>query len=130
MKSRILTCITAMRYVVLLLAGLLAIGCGTGSGNRDPLKFSTFSPPFIAVLIPESVPVNSVPFTMTVNGSNFGTDAVVFWNGAPMSTRFVTSNQLMVAVTDTDLMFAGLVRVFVQTGGLNSNTVDFNVSVQ
>jgi len=36
----------------------------------------------------------------------------------------------MAAVTDTDLMFAGLVRVFVRTGGLNSNTVDFNVSVQ
>jgi IPT/TIG domain-containing protein len=130
MKTRPLMCITERRYSVFLLAGLIAIGCGTGAGNHDPLIFSTFSPPFIATLTPESVPVNSVPFTMTVNGSNFGTDAVVFWNSIPMSTRFVTSNQLMAAVTDTDLMFAGLVRVFVRTAGLNSNTVDFNVSVQ
>jgi hypothetical protein len=48
MKSRTLTCITAMRYAVFVLAGLLTIGCGTGAGNHDPLKLSTFSPPFIA----------------------------------------------------------------------------------
>jgi hypothetical protein len=81
-------------------------------------------------LTPDSVPVDSVTFYMTVNGTNFGTDAIVFWNGTPLSTRFVTSQQLMAAVTNTDLMFAGLVHIYVRTGGLNSNTVDFDVSVQ
>jgi len=88
------------------------------------------SSPAITALTPSSVPVNSVPFTMTVTGSNFGTDAIVFWNGTAQSTFFVTSNQLMVRLTDTDLMFTGLVPIYVRTGGQNSNTVDFDVTAQ
>jgi hypothetical protein len=76
------------------------------------------------------VPVYTVPFTMTINGSNFGTDAVAFWQGTPQFTIFVSSKQLLVAVTQTDLMFAGQVPMFVRTGGKNTNTVDFNVAVQ
>ena len=119
-----------MRYIGFLLASLLTIGCGTPSGNHDPLRLATVAPPAITTLTPDSVPVNSVPFTMTINGDNFGTDAVVFWNAVPQSTFFVTSKQLMVAVTDTDLMFAGMAHVYVRTGGLNSNTVNFDVAVQ
>jgi hypothetical protein len=81
-------------------------------------------------LSPPSVPVNSVPFTLTVNGSNFGTDAILFWNGAAQHTIFVTSNQLMVAVTPEDLDFTGAVPLYVRTLGQNSNTVDFEVTPQ
>jgi len=124
-----------MRYFGFLLVSLLAIGCGTPGLNHDPaghdpLKVVVFSPPAISELIPNSVPVNSVPFTMTVNGSNFGTDSLVFWQGTPQSTFFVTSSQLLVKVTDTDLDFMGLVPIYVLTGGQNSNTVDFDVTAQ
>jgi hypothetical protein len=121
-----------MRYIALLLASLLTIGCGagTGAGNHDPLRIGIFAPPAITTLTPDSVPVNSVPFSMTINGDNFGTDAVAFWNGVPQRTFLVTSKQLMVAVTDADLMFAGLAHVYVHSGGQNSNTVDFDVAVQ
>jgi hypothetical protein len=81
-------------------------------------------------LSPSSVPVNSTPFTLNVNGTNFGTDAVVFWNNVPQSTRFLSSTQLQVAVTDADLMQFGLAHIFVHTAGLNSNTVDFDVTAQ
>jgi hydrogenase maturation factor len=67
---------------------------------------------------------------MVVNGSNFGTDAVVFWRGTPRFTRAASSTQLQVAVTETDLMFAGVAPIYVRTGGLNSNTVDFDVAVE
>jgi hypothetical protein len=120
-----------MRRLVLLLASLLAIGCGNGAGNHDPHSLvGTISPPSIMALAPETVPVDSAPFMLTVNGSNFGTDAVVFWNGTPLNTRFVTSGQLLATLTDTNLMFAGLIPVYVRTGGLNSNTVDFDLTVQ
>jgi len=121
-----------MRYVPLLLASLIMIGCGTGSMNKtDPPRLvSVFTPPAITELSPTSVPVNSVPFMLTVNGSNFGTDAVVFWNGVAQHTVFITSSQLMVSLTATDLDFTGLVPVYVRTLGQNSNTVDFDVTAQ
>jgi hypothetical protein len=121
-----------MRYYFgILLVSLLTIGCGTpGSHNGDPLRAFILSPPSITTLTPGSVPVNSVPFIMTINGSNFTTDAVVFWQGTPQSTFFVTSNQLMVKVTDADLTIMGLVPIYARTGGQNSNTVDFDVTAQ
>ena len=120
-----------MRYLVLLLASLLTLGCGNPAGGHDPHSIvSISSPPSITELTPNSVPVNSVPFTFTVNGTNFGADAVVFWNGNPLSTRFVTPMQLMAVLTPTDLDFAGLIPVYVRTAGQNSNTVDFNVTIQ
>jgi len=101
-------------------------------GTNDPrTTFGTsFSPPALMELSPSAVPVNSVPFTMTVNGANFGADAVVFWNDIPQSTRLLSSKQLLVAITDTDLMQFRLAHVFVRTGGLNSNTLDFDVTAQ
>jgi outer membrane usher protein FimD/PapC len=119
-----------MRFPGLLLVILVAVGCGTP--NHDPhTNFGMgFFPPSLDQLAPGSAPVNSVPFTMIVNGTNFGTDAVVFWNGNPQGTRFVSSKQLQVALTDADLMQFGLAQVFVRTGGLNSNTVDFDVTAQ
>jgi hypothetical protein len=118
--------------MALLLATLVMIGCGNGSMSKtDPPRLGTvFAPPAITELSPTSVPVDSVPFTLTVNGSNFGTDALVFWNGVAQRTIFVTSNQLMVAVTAEDLQFTGLAPLYVRTGGQNSNTVDFNVTAQ
>lgn len=120
-----------MRYFGLVLASLLLIGCGTSDQSKsDPLKVFVSSPPSIAAFTPGSVPVNSVPFTMTINGSNFLPDAVVFWQGTPQSTLFITSNQLLLKVTETDLMFMGMVPVYVRTGGQNSNTLDFEVTAQ
>jgi len=121
-----------MRVISLLLAVLFASGCGTGNGKRPlgAMFSSAVIVPAITALSPTSVPVNSVPFTMTINGTNFGTDAVVFWNGIPQKTTVITPQQLMVAVTDADLTDSGLVRIFVRTGGQNSNTVDFDVTMQ
>ena len=115
-----------MRFPGFLLAILVTLGCGT----RDPNTMfgHSFNPPALMQLSPSTVPVNSVPFTVTVNGANFGTDAVVFWNDVPHNARFVSSKQLLVTLIDTDLMTFGLIPVFVRTGGLNSNTVDFDVT--
>jgi IPT/TIG domain-containing protein len=121
-----------MRLISLLLLISLGVGCGTGkrSASTGPRAGFGFSAPSINALTPSSSPVNSAPFTMTIQGSNFGTDAVAFWNGTAQHTTFVSSSQLLVTVTDTDLMFVGLTHVFVSTGGLNSNTLDFNVTPQ
>jgi len=120
-----------MRLACLTLAGLLAVGCGGGTGNDPHMpKVSLPSPPSITEMMPNSVPVNSVPFSFTVNGTTFLTDALVVWNGTALHTTFISSNQLMAALQTTDLQTVGLIRVYVRTGGLNSNTVDFNVTPQ
>lgn len=123
-----------MRRLALLLVTLAMIGCGNDpmSKNSDPgPKFGTvFAPPAISTLSPTSVPVDSPPFYLTVNGSNFGTDAIVFWNGVAQHTVFISSQQLAVSVTSTDLDFAGLAQLYVRTLGMNSNTVDFDVTTQ
>lgn len=107
----------------------LCVGCG-GRPATDPRLGTVFAQPSITSFTPNETPVDSVPFTMTVNGSQFGTDAVVFWNGVAQHTIFISSSQLLVQLTDADLMFTGLVKVFVHTGGINSNTMDFNVTPQ
>lgn len=123
-----------MRSFPLLLATVIAIsvfsvGCGNAA-HTDPFKTTTnFAPPAIASLTPSTVPVNSVSFTMVVTGTNFGTDSVVFWHGTPRFTRVVNSTTLQVAVTQTDLDYAGMVPIYVRTAGLNSNTVEFDVAV-
>jgi hypothetical protein len=120
-----------MRSASLMLAAVVfTLGCGTP--GRDPkVSFTTnFSPPALTTLQPNTVPVNSSPFVMIVNGNNFGRDAVVFWNNLPQRTLFVSSTKLQVSITVEDLMQFGFAQVFVQTAGLTSNTVDFNVTAQ
>lgn len=119
-----------MRFTGLSLAILLTVGCGTSSHDPQTTFGTGLNPPALMELTPTSVPVNSVPFTLIVNGAHFGPDAVVFWNDVPQSTRFLSSQQLQVAVTEDDLMQFGLAHIFVRTGGLNSNTVDFDVTAQ
>jgi hypothetical protein len=65
---------------------------------------------------------------MTLKGQNFGRDAIVFWHNVPHMALFVSSTELQVSVTADDLTIFGLVQVYVQTGGMTSNTVDFDVT--
>ena len=119
-----------MRYSVLLFVTLFCVGCGSPAATHDPLRLGMIVNPAISSLTPNSVPVDSVPFTLTVNGSDFGTDAIVFWNGTPLNTRVISSMQLIAQLQPINLQFAGLVPVYVRTLGSNSNTVDFDVTIQ
>ena len=121
-----------MRYIGILFALVITLGCG--AGRPEPNLHSTVAVPVAAPqimeLVPASVPANSTPFALTVNGSNFGTDSIAFWNGVAQSTTVITPNQLIVNITSTDLQTSGLVPVFVLTEGFRSNTIDFDVAFQ
>ncbi len=103
--------------------GLSACGAYSPSMTRTGVGAAT-----VAQLVPNSAAAGSGAFTMTVNGSGFGTDALVYWNGSPLGTMYVSGNQLMVAVPAADVASAGMDTVYVRTGGQNSNTVDFTVN--
>jgi IPT/TIG domain-containing protein len=120
----------AMRSASLLLIIALTAGCGASGHDPKATFGNRFNPPALTTLDPSTVPENSTPFVLTVNGNNFTTDAMVFWNRVPHTARFVSPTQLQVPITTDDLTTFGLVPVYVQTAGMTSNTVTFNVTAQ
>ena len=98
--------------------------------------------PFIASLSPTSVSPGSGNFVLTVNGSGYVAPVVVngvtqiagstvAWNGAPLTTTFVSSSQVTASVPGSDIAspsFASI-SVYNTTPGdtqLYSPSVDFN----
>lgn len=115
-----------MRLTIVVLALLAAVGCGYSSKNYNP-GMGGVGGPTVSALMPNSVMSGSGSFTLTVNGKNFGTDAVVYWNGMPQTSMYVTGAQVTAAITSADVASPGMIPVYVHTGGMNSNTVNFDV---
>lgn len=62
---------------------------------------AVFPVPIITFISPISAAPGGAQFTLTVNGANFvtsSTKSIVYWNGSPLVTRFVNSNQLTAVV--------------------------------
>ncbi|HKZ76815.1 MAG TPA: IPT/TIG domain-containing protein, partial [Pyrinomonadaceae bacterium] len=68
-----------------------------GSGN----------PPVLSSISPLGVGQNTGPATITLNGSNFATGAVVYFNGMDRATTFVSSTQLTATLLATDSLTLG-----------------------
>lgn len=54
-------------------------------------------------LVPDTAPPGGGPITLTVNGIGFVSGATVRWNGAALTTRFVSNTQLSAFVPAADL---------------------------
>lgn len=113
------------RTSLLLLLGitLLSVGCGGYSHNY----MNGNGMPRVMQLSPPSAMHGGAPFVLTVNGSGFGTDSVVYWGGATLTTAYASATQVTANITAADIMNAGAVAVYVHSGGANSNTMDFTV---
>ncbi len=108
-----------MKTVNTLLMGTLiaiTLACGYSAKTTPPAAGTV---PAIAQLSPNSATAGAAAFTMTVNGSNFGTKAVVNWNGTAQTanTTYVTGNQLMVAIPASMIANSGTVQVTVTNPG-------------
>ncbi|HLY63749.1 MAG TPA: choice-of-anchor D domain-containing protein [Terriglobia bacterium] len=82
-------------------------------------------------LVPTSAAPGGAAFTLTVNGTGFVSGATVDWNGAPLSTTFVSGSQLKAAVPASDIASAATVTVTVVNptpGGGSSNPDFFQIS--
>ncbi len=90
---------------------LLTFGCGYSS---KPAPAVAGTMPAISQLSPDAMNAGASAFTLTVNGSNFAANAVVNWNSSAMnSTKYVSGNQLMVAIPASAVAAAGTVQVTV-----------------
>lgn len=87
--------------------------CGSGAGQSRPTaegahrRRQSAPRPLIRRLTPDSASLTQVPglppqpaqSTLTVSGSRFLPGAVVFWDGKPLPTTFVSASQLACQVT-------------------------------
>lgn len=97
--------------ISLLTLMALTTACGYSSKPAAPAAGTM---PAIAQLNPDNVTAGGEAFTLTVTGANFGSKAVVNWNGvAQTSTTFVSGTEVTVAVPASAIMDAGSVQITV-----------------
>ena len=95
-----------------LLAALIALTLACGySAKTTPAVAGTV--PTIAALSPSTTTAGGPAFILTVNGTNFGSKAVVNWNGAAQTTTIVSGNQLTMAVPAAAIATSGTITVTV-----------------
>jgi len=89
--------------------------------------------PSLTGINPNSATAGGAAFTLTINGSNFVSGAVVRWNGNDRTTTFVSGTQLTAQIPAANIAAAGTANVTVFNpapgGGLsNSRTFTINPS--
>jgi hypothetical protein len=75
--------------------------------------------PSITSISPSSASAGADGFLLTVNGGHFSSNAVVVWNGSPLTTSFVNSSQVTAAIPATQVAQpdTALVYAYNPTGG-------------
>ena len=102
------------------LLSLIACGGGSSTPIQQPPPPNTAT---ITSLTPNSILMGGPAFTLTVNGTNFVSGAVVNWNGVAHPTTFVSSTQLQAAITAADVANPGTVNIVVVNPGTSGSTV-------
>src|SRR5437763_1080413 len=110
-----------MKRILLL---LLVLSAASTALAANPVPATTS-------ISPSSTIAGSAQFTLTVNGSNFIASSKVNWNGAALTTTFVSSTQLTATVPAANVATAGTAAVTVvnpNPGGGTSNSQTFTVN--
>jgi hypothetical protein len=123
--------------LALLIVGLgictLAAGCGAGvfqSIAPTPVPAPTPSPdPTVISLAPTFAIGGATSQTLTVTGSGFQNSSTVTYNGSPHPATLISSQQLTITLSSSDLATPGSFPVEVSnpTPGGGSGTATFNV---
>jgi hypothetical protein len=109
---------------VLLLAGL-TLSCGYGSNYNSGMMGG--SAPSIQMLVPGGTAAGGPAFSLTVNGTGFAPNAIVYWNAMPQATTFATAGQVMATIPAALIANSGTASVYVRSNSMNSNSVNFAV---
>lgn len=101
--------------------------------SSNPLLFTVLYPqPTINSINPSSAVWNDPGFTLTVNVIGFVPDTTGLWNGESRPTKFISSTQLEVTISEEDLEDAWTVSIMVTNPIPNagsSDSVDFEIKV-
>jgi hypothetical protein len=106
-----------------------------GGGPSTSVEFTVLNPsPAITSINPSSVPAAGTGFTLTVNGSGFVAGSTVNFNGAGLSTTYVSSTQLTALISGSANAVQGTYTITVTNaangvaGGGTSNSVTLTIS--
>jgi hypothetical protein len=105
---------------------VLAVALTGASGARaasNPI-------PFISQLAPLTVTPGTNGLSLIVNGTGFVPGAMVYWDGSPLDTQYISSSQLSVSAPSSDLTLPVSAAITVQNpGSQNSNFVYLQVAI-
>ena len=111
--------------IIVVASTMILTGCPQGGfpGATNTLTATAGS------LSVNSAAAGSQGFTITVNGSNFQSGAVVTFNGTSLTTTLVSSTQVTATVPASALVTAGTVQVTVSNPGSSpSNSLPFTIT--
>jgi hypothetical protein len=104
-----------MKLFLVLLLATIGVGCGYSKPANQPAQPGTM--PTIAQLSPPSTAAGSSDFSLEVDGTNFGSAAVVNFNGTAMSTTRASATKVMASIPASAVMNSGTVPVTVTNPG-------------
>src|SRR4051812_19917599 len=92
-----------------ILATMAVLLLSLATANVAPSVVNAADNPMPAVtsLSPSTLTVGGSGFTLNVNGNNFIPGSVVYFNGSPLSTTYVSPTQLTASVPSTNIGVAG-----------------------
>jgi len=113
---------TTLAAVVLMSLAVALAGCGGRSQVSTPPP-SLNPAAVLSSLSPSSVMAEGNGFSLSLRGSNFSSSTTVLWNGQPVPTTFVNSQQVTATISASLIAAAGVVSV----AALNANSTESNV---
>jgi len=115
-----------MKLVSVLLLTVASLGCGYGSMHN--YNTTTGTSVQMSEIVPNVTNSGAAGFMLTVNGSGFSSNSVVYWNSMALSTNFVSGNQLIASVPASEVAMPAMVQVYVNSNGMASNMMQFAVN--
>ncbi len=104
-----------MKLLMIVLLAAAGVGCGYSKPATTPQQPGTT--PKIAQLTPPSTAAGSSQFTLTVEGTNFNSNAVVKFNGTAMATTFDNATQVKATIPASAVSTSGTAPVTVTNPG-------------
>jgi len=104
-----------MKLLLIVLLVATGVGCGYSKPANMPTQPGT--KPTIAQLTPASTAAGSMQFTLTVQGTNFNSNAVVNFNGAAMATTFDSATEVTAIIPASAVSTKATVPVTVTNPG-------------
>ena len=120
-------CATTTRAIRKLLLAMVLVCLLSGFSlavAQNPVPFVN------APLVPGAVVPGGPGFTLAVHGTGFVSGATVDWNGAPLTTAFVSRSQLSATVPAENIAKAGTASVSVANPSPNeASNVDSSIFI-